>query len=276
MNDFPELTSFPAKTNYGYGTHSQAYSFYQDVYFLGKHELEYPYGHTNVNESSNINITVPSSVISKIHNGKIKMFFRYIKDGTEYQYPLPYCFKDSEGRDIVIQGNYDNNGNIDVQIHFISTVPLYCSNLYNDTIIAVTDFINIPACNVKDNLDNNICIAKIDSVQKEQFIASLINNQELEYLFQGICTTNDDVSCIFTDYNDNILQYVNMINTPSVSDLGISGSAFMCYTFNDKMKLLDDCTKVIPVILEYKIPRITEYFENPRIYYQVLGNKEGM
>ena len=42
------------------------------------------------------------------------------------------------------------------------------------------------------------------------------------------------------------------------------------------MKLLDDCTKVIPVILEYKIPRITEYFENPRIYYQVLGNKEGM
>ena len=40
MDDFPELTSFPAKTNYGYGTHSQAYSFYQDVYFLGKHELE--------------------------------------------------------------------------------------------------------------------------------------------------------------------------------------------------------------------------------------------
>lgn len=276
LDDYTELTALPKKTFYGYGTNSQAYSFYQNVYFLGKYELEYPYGHTNISEKKEIQEIVPSSILNKVNNNKIKMFFRYTKDEKEYQYPLPYCFKDSEGRDIVIQGNYDSNGNIDVQINFINTIPLYCSNLYNDTIIAVTDFIKIPACNVKDNLDNNICVAKIDSVQKEQFITSLINNQELEYLFQGICTTNDDISCIFTDYNNNTLQYVNMINTPSVSDLGMSGSAFMCYTFNDKMKLLDDCTKIIPVILEYKIPRITEYFENPRIYYQVLGNKEGM
>ena len=278
MDDFPELTSFPVKTNYGYGTHSQAYSFYQDVYFLGKHELKYPYGHTNVNESSNINITVPSSVISKIHNGKIKMFFRYIKDETEYQFPLPYYFKDNNGHNVVIQGSYTEDGNINIKMNLLSNVSLYATkdkNLYNNTIIAISDA--VPEMTLFDINDTfkTVKVAKIDDIQKEQFIKTLLDNTH-KYLFQGIAFSSDGTTIEYTDYDGNELQYTNMQNAPSINDLDLCYGSYMSYSLNDKMEIIKQDKLTIPVIFEYKIPRITEYFENPRIYYQVLGNKEGM
>lgn len=278
LDDYAELSIFPKKTFYGYGTNSQAYSFYQNVYFVGKRQLEYPYGHTDINEKKEIQETVPSSILNKISNNKIKMFFRYTKDKKEYQYPLPFCFKDSENRDIIIQGNYDNDGNIDIQINFINTIPLYCSkekNLYGNTIITISDCTKEIAGRMPNIYDGPIYVSKIDSLNKENFIVNLITDTEVEYLFQGLCI-NDNGICKYVDYDQQQLQYTNIPNPPSINDLGIYGGSFMCYTINDKMKLLDDETKVIPVILEYKIPRITEYFKNPRIYYQVLGNKEGM
>ena len=78
----------------------------------------------------------------------------------------------------------------------------------------------------------------------------------------------------------NLLQYIipytNIQNAPSISDLDLYYGSYMSYSLNNKMEIIQQEKLTIPVIFEYKIPRITEYFENPRIYYQVLGNKEGM
>ena len=278
MDDFPELASFPAKTNYGYGTHSQDCSFYQDVYFLGKYELEYPYGHTNVNENSNINKTVPSSVINKIHNGKVKMFFRYIKDETEYQFPLPYYFKDNNGHNVVIQGSYTEDGNINIKMNLLSNVSLYATkdkNLYNNTIIAISDAVSeMTLFDINDTF-KTVKVAKIDDIQKEQFIKTLLDNTH-KYLFQGIAFSSDGTTIEYTDYDGNELQYTNIQNAPSINDLDLYYGSYMSYSLNDKMEIIKQDKLTIPVIFEYKIPRITEYFENPRIYYQVLGNKEGM
>lgn len=278
MDLYPELAVFPNKTCYGYGTHSQAYSFYQDVYFLGKYELSYPYGHTDIQENKTIQKTIPSSVMNSVHNGRIKMFFKYTKDGKEYTHPLPFCFKDEENRDIVVQGNYSNNGNINIQINLSNSIPLYGSkekNLYGNTIIAISDIVKDSISTVRNAFSSYVKIAKIDSIEKEQFVRQLITNKEKQYLIQGICTTNDNVNCNYFDYENNPLIYTNFTHVPSANDLGILES-LICYDYNEKMKIINDSTKILPVILEYKIPRITEYFENPRIYYQVLGNKEGM
>lgn len=276
MDSFSELSSFPDKTNYGYGTHSQACSFYQDVYFFGKHELDYPYGHTNLNESSTINQTVPSSIINKISNGKIKMFFRYSKNGIKYQYPLPYCFKDSNGHNVVIQGSYTENGNIDIKINLLSNVSLYATkdkNLYNDTIIAISDAIpEMMLFDIKDAFET-ITVAKIDDVQKEQFVRTLLDDIH-KYLFQGVAFSLDGTTITYVDYDGNELPYKNIQNVPSINDLDLYYGSYMSYSLNNKMEIIKQDKLTIPVIFEYKIPRITEYFENPRIYYQVLGNKE--
>ena len=278
MNNFSELTSFANKINYGYGTYSQAYSFYQDVYFLGKHELNYPYGHTNLNESSTISKTVPSSIISTINNGKIKMFFRYSKDGIEYQYPLPYLFKDDNEHDVVIQGSYTKNGNIDIKMNLLTNVSLYATkdkNLYNNTIIAVSDAIpEIMLFDVKDTF-KTVTVAKIDNAQKEQFIKTLLDNTH-KYLFQGVAFSLDGTTITYIDYDGNELPYTNIQNAPSINDLDLYYGSYMSYSLNNEMEIMEQDKLTIPVIFEYKIPRITEYFKNPRIYYQVLGNKEGM
>ena len=257
---------------------SSLLSIYNTGFTVGKHELEYPYGHTNVNESSNINITVPSSVISKIHNGKIKMFFRYIKDGTEYQYPLPYFFKDNNGHNVVIQGSYTEDGNIDIKMNLLSNVSLYATkdkNLYNNSIIAVSDAVpEMMLFDVK-NAFEIVKVAKIEDTQKEQFIKTLLDNSH-KYLFQGIAVSLDGTTVTYLDYDGNELPYTNIQNTPTTNDLDSYYGSYMSYSLSNKMEIIEQEKLTIPVIFEYKIPRITEYFENPRIYYQVLGNKEGM
>ena len=72
------------------------------------------------------------------------------------------------------------------------------------------------------------------------------------------------------------MQYTNMQNAASINDLDLCYGSEMSYSLNDKMEIIKQDKLTIPVIFEYKIPRITEYFKNPRIYYQVLGNKERM
>ena len=206
------------------------------------------------------------------------MFFRYIKDGTEYQYPLPYFFKDNNGHSVVIQGSYTEDGNIDIKMNLLSNVSLYATkdkNLYNNSIIGVSDAVpEMMLFDVK-NAFEIVKVAKIDDTQKEQFIKTLLDNSH-KYLFQGIAVSLDGTTVTYLDYDGNELPYTNIQNAPTTNDLDLYYGSYMSYSLNDKMEIVKQEKLTIPVIFEYKIPRITEYFENPRIYYQVLGNKEGM
>lgn len=272
LTDYPELNMFvDYECNYGYGCFSQPMATYKDVYFISS-TVE-PYGHTNMTETKVIQHTVPSSVFADVGKAKIKLFFRYDTDGKTVTTPLPFNFKDAHGNQTVVQGAFTENGKIVVTSNFMNKVQLYAdaSNLYDpDTIIAASCAKPNIITRHQNFLEKEKCkIALVDSAAKNNFIKNLLLPGK-EYYIEGYCFTLDGLD--FYQY-DGItpITYTDWdANEPNPEGL----SAYIKYNKNKKWADADGITERIGYVAEYKLQRLNQYFENPRIYYQVLGNKE--
>lgn len=268
LTDYPELSALADKPgNYGYGCFSQPYSTYEDIYIAGAVAYDEPYGHVNVNEASQTAYQIDSSTLENVQNGNIKMFFRYEKEGKTFTAPLPFNFIDDDGNHIVIQGTYAEDGQVNIQSNCMNQLGLYATdnNWYDDNTIIV-------AHNIKKNyyilltddvqeLECSIC--KIDSDEKNAFVTGLLS-PDVKYLINGELSFVDNLY-YDTDYNE--LTYFKWADGhPVVGDDNI----VICNGLWESA----NADKKYGFIAEYKVKRLSQYFENPRIYYQVLGTEE--
>lgn len=278
LDDFDETREMGDKTYYGYGNCSQTHSLYKNIYFYGiKYETKYPIGHTNIREENIIQDTIPNNILTDNRNIGTKMFFKFEEDGVEHQYPLPYYCKDDDNI-VLVQGGNDKDGKITVYANLISQPSIYASqnNLYKDNLIALSDKLQDTfASDAIGYTDGEVTVCKIDSVDKENFIKTLLKPDE-KCMFQGVCMREQDDIISYKDFDYNDLEYINIPVKPILDDIDSFYGSCLCYSIDNKMEILKEEQLTIPILIEYKVIRLSEYFDNPRIYYQVFGNKEGM
>ena len=145
----------------------------------------------------------------------------------------------------------------------INVIPSYITqdNFYNDTTIISTDETLRPY-----NELQNLCL--IDSQAKNNFVKSLLKDDKT-YLIQGTRFELDDGDN-FYDNNGNELTYFDWdTNEPN---LFYYNNAIIINK-NQKWATIEYNEKH-GAILEYNIKRLSDYFQNPRIYYQVFGIQE--
>lgn len=263
LNDYPELSMFvDTKSNYGYGCFSQSLSTYRDVFFIGNGtSSSTELGHSNVFEHSDISINMPSD--TSIKAKQVKTYFRYDINGQTITAPIPFIFKTEDGNIAVIQLKHTDN-NYFIETNMINVIPSYITqdNFYDsNTIIAIgTNKISYDYYKY-----NNVPLCLIDSEHKNNFVKQFLKNKT--YLIQG--TRNSFEDNIFIDGNSNPMTYYDWdVGQPTVSMYDT-----ICINENQKWEVTDGFNKHFPVY-EYKLKYLSDYFQNPRIYYQIFGIQE--
>ncbi len=223
--------------------------------------------HTNISESSTTTHDV-SSKLQQATNGKLKLYFRYDKDGQAITTPLPFRFKSDDG-DTVIQGSYTEDGLLTITTSFMNTLKLYTTdaNLYDTETIIVANSVdtNIFYYLQQYTKQNGYELCKIDSAAKNAFIANIIQ-PDTYYYIDGERSFIDNQ---YYDSNAEVLTYFNWADGHPLTEDEYDSIAII----NDTWESVDSSQK-LGFIAEYKIKRLSQYFENPRIYYEILGNKE--
>lgn len=262
LNDYPELSMFiDTKSNYGYGCYSQDKATYRDVFFIGNGtSSSTELGHSNVFEHSNISINMPSDTNIKIK--KAKTYFRYDADEQTITVPIPFIFKTEDGNIAAIQLRHEND-NCYIETNLINTIP-HCitdKNFYSDTTIIVTD----DTLKLYEELQN-LCL--VSSKTKNNFVKSLLKDNKT-YLIQGSRFELDDGN-VFYDKSGNELSYFDWdINEPN---LFYYNTAII---INENKKwATTEINEKHGAVYEYKLKRLSNYFKNPRIYYQIFGTQE--
>ena len=268
LTDYPQLSCFVDKScNYGYGCFSQPYSTYEDVYFIGIYDELY--GHTDIMDSKTTEYIVPASVMHQADNARLKLFFRYDQDdGTSVTTSLPFCFCNEYGNKIVIQGATTSDGEIVINSNFMNTIPFYTHKMYDEDTIIVCNNIDkksyLPLVAYLKSVNCTLCV--IDSQEKNDYVATLLADG-VKYLIDG----NRLPDMEYYDANFNPLTYTNWESSnPDINNLSFANIAIM----KDGEWYSVSCAEDLGFVAEYKIQKLTNYFKNPRIYYQVLGNKE--
>jgi len=275
FEDYPELASFVnKKMKYGYGCFSQAMSTYRDVYVIGESfsTTVGSAGHVNVMESKELSYNVPSTIINTVDNSKVKMFLKHnLSDGTVITTPLPYSFQDNNKTNVVIQGFYSSNGKINIQSNFIDKVPdFYATNLavyQNQYVIGCCKYTPETIRSLK-NL--NIDLIKIESDDKNNFVKALIPDDNL-YRIQGRSMRCYTGNLTEERYRFDDLTFMNYFHW----DLALKNVKQMCISINKDGNWVS--TPIVPngyYVLEYPVKKLSDFFINPRVYYQVLGNEE--
>lgn len=273
MTDYPELACFcDKKCGYGYGTFSQPYSTYKEVFVTGNASVSSEsFGHTNINEIGTAHKKIYATTWNKIKNPKARFYFKYEQNGEEIVSPLPYCFTQEDGHLCVIQAICDESGNLDIQTNLVNNFPVYITeaNYYDDkTIIAATNAVPDGYNNIQErllNVGSNLCL--IDSAAKNAFVLSLLKDN-VEYYIQGVKRLFESE---FVDSDENPLTYFDWDAGQPVetySDTAIK------ININKKWEAEDDIGNKLGYVAECKLKRLTDYFTNPRIYYQILGTQE--
>lgn len=282
LNDYPELSCFiDKKCHYGYGNYSQPISIYEDMYFFSSDEIsteeaitiEEPYGYTNICESNIIQYAIPESILDGVNNPNIKFFFQYGEDGKEISIPLPVSLKDNNGNHTIVQASYTKDGNITINTNFLNKIQIYApeSSLYNNSLIIPTYAVPGTIKEIKEFLDKERCeLSLIDSDSKNNFVKNLLLPSR-EYYIQGQYFEpagndfyqNGGIPMSYTDWQDG---------EPIISSI----SRYIKYNTNKKWSTADGLTEGIGFVAEYKLRKMTQFFTNPKVYYQVLGNKEAI
>jgi len=273
FEDHPELACFlNKKAKYGYGCYSQENSIYQDVYIIGESfsTVTDSTGDANIKETKEISYNVPSAVINTVANSKVKMFFKYdLEDGTIVTTPLPYSFLDKDNINTVIQGTYTNTGQINIQANLFNKVPeFYANNLavYQNELVIGCCKCTLETIQKLKSYNTNL--AKIESSDKNDFIKTLIMDDNL-YRIQGESMyTFFEVSTEerYRFENNTIMTYFNW-------DIALKNKALPYVSINQSGKWVSISRSNEYYVLEYKAKKLSDYFINPRVYYQVLGNE---
>lgn len=273
FNDYPVLAEFVDQSAcYGYGCFSQANSTYSDIFFVGAEEYgtEKP-GETIITGSSTVEQSM-STVPDVVVNGKAKLFFRYDKDGKEYTVPMPYVFKIPTGH-CVIQGYQDDDGKIHVDANIVNKLSGHIGpeNVYDEKTIIFSSAIHKDYYfNVnKDLTDRHCTLCRIDDANKKEFIKNIIRDNSKIYFVNAYREIDDD-QWVTYDENENRIE---LPFTETSFENGISGRN-VCMDAQGKLYTVDGVTSKNGYIAQFIIQRVSNYFDNPRIYYQVY--KEGM
>jgi hypothetical protein len=271
LTDYPELEEFIDKQcNYGYGCYSQSESTYQDVFFTTTYGASY--GYTDINEINFIEYNISDDLIDESLNNKIKLYFRYENENNEtLTSALPFIFKNENGYNTIIQGNYTKNGCINITTNYINTLPLVVTedNYYDEnTIIACYSAIPQYYYRTLDQLkENNLNLCLIDSKEKDLFIQNILEDNKTYYIQGSNYNLEDD---IFTDLDGNELVYTNWdTDQPYYHSINR-----IIINENKKWQTAIGTEEQHGYIAEYKIKRLSNYFKNPRIYYEILSSKE--
>lgn len=268
LNDYSELNMFvDTKSNYGYGCYSQDKATYRDVFFIGNGStLTTEIGHSNVVEQNEISINMPSGTGMKINNART--YFRYDLDGQTITVPIPFVFKTKDGNIAAIQIRQSNDG-CWIETNLVNIISSYITqdNFYdNTTIIAIgaekisyDEYIN-------KTTDNILCL--IDSQNKNNFISNLLTPGNTFYIQGEKIAFIGDTD--FRDNQGNVLSYYNWDSGQPISNEYLD---CICINENAKWETSDIYTKR-NMIFEYKLKRLSDYFQNPRIYYQIFGTQE--
>lgn len=261
LSDYSELSMFiDTKSNYGYGCYSQDKATYRDVFFIGNGSTSSTeVGHANVSEENNIAISLPSGTGIKIEQAKT--YFRYDLDGKTVTVPVPFIFKTEDGNMAAIQLRHTDNRYF-IETNMINIIPFYITqdNFYTDTILIIADE-RLKTYNRFDNL----CL--INSMTKNNFVKNILKDGKT-YFIQGYNLNFNGQE--FIDNNDNDMTFFDWdIGQPETESL-INN----IYINENKKWATGDITIKRGAIFEYKLERLSHYFKNPRIYYQIFGTQE--
>lgn len=213
--------------------------------------------------------------VNDVNNLKAKLYFRYEDEqGHTQTFPLPFCMQsENQYRRLLIECTYDDN-NIYITSKFVNQIYCYAdeNNFYDEnTIIAVAqDYPETYVFSFNEAQEFDCEIALIDSNEKNNFVKNLLED-DVEYYIQGYNFAPDGQDYI--DNQDNVLTYTDWdVNEPN--PIGLCSN--IKYNTNKKWASVDGVTERIKYIVEYKIKPLSTVYNNPRIYYQAFGNKEGL
>ena len=224
-------------------------------------------GHSMISEDINKEIT-----LSNINNVKIKGYFVYDLNGDTIKVPLPFIFK-SDNITIFVQLKYNNTmRKYFIEAHTINNIQSYITNdnFYNDDTIIVLSTEKIYA-GMSQNYNDIMTACLIDSQSKNDFVSLLISGSSDTYYIQGIKYIGESN---FKDINGNTLSYFNWdAGEPSSS---INEMYDTIYINENKKWAISDEYEQRYAVLEYHLKRLSNYFNNPRIYYQAFKMQQGV
>ena len=229
--------------------------------------MELPNNASSVEET--ITLSVPAT--TNIINPKAKFYFRYDNEETTITIPLPFCTKNGD-RIFLIEGSYDAAGNLSITSRHIKKLPCPGTNdnIYNENTIIIesqNDALSYDAViNKLTSYECQLCL--IDSETKNTFVKGLLHNET--YFIQGYNFSPSGTN--FVDNQGNILSYFDWDEQQPILD-NLTNQIYV--NQNKKWAIVEDrYADKHNYVLEYKIKRLADFYKNPRIYYQILGNKE--
>ena len=269
LSDYSELSMFvDTKSNYGYGCYSQDKATYRDVFFIGNGSTSTTkVGHANVSEENNISINLPT-LDTGIKIKQAKTYFRYDLDGKTITVPIPFIFKTEDGNIAAIQLRHTDN-NYFIETNMINVIPSYITqdNFYDsNTIIAIGNEKISYDEYINKTTDNILCL--INSQDKNNFVSNLLTPGNTFYIQGEKIAFVGDTD--FRDNQGNVLSYYNWDSGQPISNGYLD---CICVNENAKWETSDIYTKR-NMIFEYKLKHLSDYFQNPRIYYQIFGTQE--
>ena len=223
---------------------------------------------TNVNEQVEVTCVISPAALTGIRNKNIKLYFRYDLDGKIIDVPLPFVYSIEKGKQICVTGHYTDAGKIVIKSNFINTVPAYVTNsdFYGNKIIICNesslDTFYVTIQKIKE-MGCELC--KIDSLAKNTFIENTVISGK-SYWIDG---TRLFIDGIFYDEDSVPLGYFNW-----ASGFPDSTEEKINIIFTDGKWKNTETDNMHGYIAEYTFKKLSECFENPRIFYRVLGTKE--
>ena len=196
--------------------------------------------------------------------------------------PLPFLAFADHQTVISIQGAIFAKGGFDVDAKIVHTIPDYITdeNIYNnqEAIIMSTAKNRLTeVLSMFSSLERPYALCLLKDAQKFNFVKALLQNEH-EYFFQALYEPRiQDGDAVWNDSNHNPLTFFNWANgQPNIIDDESIMGAYLKYT-SSGWKMHSEFMyggDAHGYVAEYPIKYLSDYFTNPRIYYQIYGIKE--
>lgn len=231
-----------------------------------------------------------------IDSTRISLSFEYEdEDGYTHVFPLPFRYTTEDNYEVCIRGRYNKlTGEIEARASMVKHIPFLCNFPYPLYYEEVNDFdrdVYVPIFLTEDS-----DIVKTRKTLEKYGCDIPILNQILHRdLAQYMETAYNDgnVEWITTDYyiggihngieyvegfedNSPAITYYNEIDPDEADKPAFGGNVTI--TFNDdgssniKALFAEENLESHGFILHYKDKLLTDYFKNPRIRYDIMGN----
>lgn len=248
---------------------------------------------TSTIESSNPGITIYQQNTSP--NKRIKMYFQYKNQlGQTIRTTLPFKFVTADKKQFIVNGRYNAlNGIMEAGINCAQSIPINLDSpkrVYledtHDVYIPVLNFIDNSMQSTIDVISQFGADIPVLTESLHSSLETILNQINTE---DGISTYKDRAYLIngnyysqnktcyktFDQQTEQLTYYDSRITQAEKDGLINNGFILMKVDDNEPKNLdlteQDDYFEDIGFILHYKDIQITEYFQSPKIYFQVFG-----